>query len=135
MTRLDDEMINLEDYLKELTSIIPSHYSEYQENFEKRAACERYFEKIVESVVSISYLICRKESLEIDDKLKSFTILQENKIISKDLLVKLKDAKGMRNIIAHKYGEIDNLIVFETITKELIVDINEFLTEIKSSIE
>ncbi|MCK4997493.1 DUF86 domain-containing protein [Candidatus Pacearchaeota archaeon] len=135
MTRLNDEIINLENYLKELTSIIPNHYSEYQENFEKRAACERYFEKIVEFVVSISYLICRKESLEIDDKLKSFTILQENKIISKDLLVKLKDAKGMRNIIAHKYGEIDNLIVFETITKELVMDINEFLIEIKSFIE
>lgn len=135
MSRLSDEITQLEKYLAELKQIIPNSYYNYQENFEKKAACERYFEKIVESLVSVSYLFCKEESFEIQDKSKSFDILRENKIISKKLLLKLKDAKGMRNIIAHKYGNIDDFIVFEAITKELILDTQEFLIQIKDNLK
>lgn len=37
----------------------------------------------------------------------------------------------MRNIISHQYGEVDDRIIFESITLELIPDINEFLDIIK----
>lgn len=130
MSRVKDEIIKVEKYLHELREIVPDSFSNYSENFEKKAACERYFEKIVESVVSISYLFCRHENFEIQDKSRSFDILLENKIISKELLVKLKEAKGMKNIIAHKYGEIDDFIVFETIIKELIQDIEFFISNL-----
>ena len=133
MDRLKDEIVVLEKYLEELKSIIPNYYNDYQENFEKKAACERYFEKIVESIVSISYLFCKKNNFDIQDKSKSFDVLEENQIITNDLLLKLKDAKGMRNIIAHKYGEVDDLIVFEAITKELIIDVRLFLNQIMSN--
>jgi uncharacterized protein YutE (UPF0331/DUF86 family) len=49
------------------------------------------------------------------------------KIISKELSIKLKNAKGMRNIVAHKYGTVDDRIVFEAITEELLKDANEFI--------
>ncbi len=130
MNRIYDEISNLEKFKKELSSIIPNSYNNYEESFLKRAACERYFEKIVETIISISYLICKKERLELNDKSQSLNILGENKIISKSLLIRLKDAKGMRNIIAHKYGEVDDLIVFETITKELLNDVDEFISSI-----
>jgi len=42
----------------------------------------------------------------------------------------MKQAKGMRNIIAHEYGTIDDEIVFETITREIIKDTREFLNEL-----
>jgi uncharacterized protein YutE (UPF0331/DUF86 family) len=34
--------------------------------------------------------------------------------IDKRLSSKLKEAKGMRNIIAHEYGNIDDKIVFKS---------------------
>ena len=58
----------------------------------------------------------------------------KDKIITEKIANKLKDAKGMRNIIAHDYGSVDDEIVFESITFELIKDVNEFLREIKKSI-
>jgi len=51
-------------------------------------------------------------------------------VISERLTEKLKDAKGMRNIIAHEYGSIDDEIVFESITNQLINDVEEFIKEI-----
>ena len=36
----------------------------------------------------------------------------------------------MRNIIAHEYGKIDDNLVFEAITQELILDIEEFLESV-----
>lgn len=33
----------------------------------------------------------------------------------------------MRNIISHQYGNVDNKIVFETITEELEKDVREFI--------
>lgn len=40
----------------------------------------------------------------------------------------LKNAKGMRNIISHQYGKIDDEVVFEAITEELCRDIKKFVS-------
>jgi len=76
-------------------------------------------------------LIIRQERFNLEDENKLFDLLLEKEIISKDLYIKLKNAKGMRNIISHRYGEIDNKIVFYSIKKELLLDINLFLEEIE----
>ena len=65
-----------------------------------------------------------------EDDTDAFNILSEAKIISDDDAVKLKRAKGMRNIIAHEYGIIDDEIVFEAVTEELREDISAFTSKI-----
>ena len=40
---------------------------------------------------------------------------------------KLKNMKGMRNILAHQYGEVDDKIVYSSIDREIYPDIKEFL--------
>ena len=133
--RIKDKIQEIEEYLEELESILPSDFKEYSEDFKAKAACERYFEKIIEAVVDLSFLIIKEKGLKTpeDDK-KSFEVLTKEKIITEIIGNKLKDAKGMRNIIAHDYGSVDDEIVFESITSELIKDVNEFLKEVKKSI-
>ncbi len=60
-----------------------------------------------------------------------FNILEEEKIIPKNLAERLKDAKGMRNIITHEYGHIDDEIIYYSIKEELEKDVKEFLDVIK----
>lgn len=55
-----------------------------------------------------------------------FEILAENEVISFELSKRLQNAKGMRNIIAHEYGRIDNELVFHSLVEELIPDVYEF---------
>jgi uncharacterized protein YutE (UPF0331/DUF86 family) len=126
--RIQDKREEIEQYVDELESILPTTFSAYQQNLEKKAACERYFEKIVEAVIDLAFLIIKENNFRIPEEEKeTFDVLVEEKIISNDLAVKLKDAKGMRNIISHQYGSIDDKVVFVSITDELRKDVREFL--------
>src|SRR3989338_3897808 len=128
MTRIEDKINEINGFLEELKGIIPSNFEEYKSNIEKKAACERYVEKIVEAVTDLAFLIIKDKKLKIpEDDIDAFNILLENEIIDNDLSAKLKNAKGMKNIISHQYGKIDNEIVFEAITEELGKDVRKFI--------
>ena len=128
MSRITDKIREIEDYLEKLTEIIPKEVEEYKKDHKTKAACERYFEKIVEVVIDLSFLIVKEKSLKIpEDSEGVFDVLKEENIISEKLAEKLKDAKGMRNIISHQYGKVDDEIVFESITGQLERDVIEFL--------
>ena len=128
MIRITDKINEINGFLEELKSIIPSSLEGYKSNIEKKAACERYVEKIVEAMTDLAFLIIKNKKLKIpEDDIDAFNILLENKIIGSDLASKLKNAKGMRNIINHQYGKIDDEIVFEAITEELDKDAAKFV--------
>src|SRR3989344_84039 len=112
MKRINEKIDEITELIEQFRSIVPSNLDEYKSNLEKRAACERYFEKIVEAVVDLAFLFIKFKKLKIpQDDADAFNILLDNKIIDNNLSVRLKDAKGMRNIIAHEYGKIDDEIV------------------------
>ena len=126
--RIRDKIEEIETYLEEFETIVPETFEEYESNIIKKAACERYAEKIIEAIVDLAFLVVKEKNFRKPENDKqTFDIFYENKIIDIGLCNKLKDAKGMRNIIAHEYGKIDNEIVFESITNELIKDSKKFL--------
>ena len=131
--RINDKIIQIKIYIKEFKTIIPDSFADYINNIEKKAACERYIEKIVEASTDLAFLIIKLKKFRIpEDDADAFNIIFENNIISKDLCSKLKKAKGMRNILAHQYGKIDDELIFESMKKELLKDINEFVDVVKS---
>ena len=134
--RIDEKIKEIENYLEELSSISPASLKEYLNDYKTKAACERYFEKIVEAVIDLAFFIIREKEFQIpEDDESSFQILFKENIISEVLSKKLKLAKGMRNIIAHEYGSIDDELVFHSITEELNEDVEEFVNNIKKLLE
>jgi uncharacterized protein YutE (UPF0331/DUF86 family) len=132
MSRINDKIKELEEYLQELLEIIPENFEEYKDSFEKRAACERYFEKIIEAIVDLGFIFIKENNLNPpEDEEGIFKVLFNEEVISERLSEKLKDAKGMRNFIIHQYEKIDDEIVFNVIKEELIKDIEEFINKIK----
>ncbi len=130
--RIKDKIDEIEGYLNELQEIIPNSFRQYKHYLKTRAACERYFEKIIESVTDLAFLLIKDLGTTIPEGDKeAFDVLAKEEVISDKLASKLKDAKGMRNILAHEYGEVDDEIVFESITKELYKDVKEFLKAVK----
>ena len=131
--RKEDKIEEIERYLGELKSIFPFDFKEYKRDFKIRAICERNFEKIVEAVVDLAFITIKERKLKIpEDDESSFNILKNEDIISEVLAKKLKEAKGMRNVIAHEYGKIDDEKVFHAVSEELIPDVQEFLNSIKN---
>ena len=130
--RIKDKILDIEKYLEELEGIIPNTFGEYDGSIEKKAAGERYFEKIVEAVVDLAYLIIRKKQFNMpESEDQAFVILENKNIISQKLSKNLQNAKSMRNFIIHRYGEINNELVFNAISEELEKDIKEFVEIIK----
>ncbi len=131
MTRIADKIKEIEVFLDELSQIVPLKIDEYKANRVKKAACERYVEKIVEAVTDLAFLLIKIKRLKLpEDDADAFNILLQNKIIDSDLSEKLKKAKGMKNIIAHQYGTINDEIVFEAIKEELENDVRTFIEQI-----
>lgn len=131
--RIQDKLEEIENYLLEIGSFMPQDFEEYKDDIKTKAACERYFEKIIEAVVDLTFLIIKSKGYKIpeEDK-KAFDILVKEKVITLKLAEKLKDAKGMRNIITHEYGLVDDVVVFHSITKELVDDVKDLLKQIRA---
>jgi len=130
--RIKDKIIEIEKFLKELETSLPENFEEYKTNFKLRAIGERYFEKIIEGVVDLAFFIIKEKNLNLPEEDKqAFDILAKNKLLDLNLSTRLQNAKGMRNIIAHEYGRIDNELVFRSLVEELIPDVQEFLNQIK----
>ena len=134
MERIDDKINEIEGFLEELSTIIPSSIEQYKTQFEKRAACERYIDKIVEAVEDLAFLIIKAKKISPPEEGREvFPTLASAGIISEILAARLRDAKGLRNRLSHQYGKIDNEIVFEALSNEFEIDINEFIDSIKKN--
>lgn len=134
--RISDKIKQIEEYKDYLYEIFPENFEEYRNDLTIKAACERYVEKIIEGCVDISFLIARELNFEMpEDEDSIFQILAKNEIISERLSENLKLAKGMRNVLAHQYGEIDDSRIFYSIEQDLKRDIEEFLSNIEEGLK
>ena len=131
--RINDKIQEIETYLFELSEIIPPTFEEYKD-LRTKAACERYFEKVIEAIVDLSFLVIKDKNFKIPEEDKeAFDTLAWKGLISRELAEKLRAAKGMRNILAHEYGSIEDELVFHSISEELEQDANLFLNSIKKA--
>ena len=133
MSKIKDKINDVQLYLDELSKIAPNEFDDYKSNNVLKAACERDFEKIIEAITDIAFMIIVKRKLRMPkDDLEAFKILLEHKIIDEELCKKLKQAKGMRNILANQYGTIKDEIVFEAIKKEVDNDVKKFISIVEN---
>ena len=71
--------------------MMPANFNLYLSDLKTKAACERYFEKIVESLIDLAYLIIKEKSLKAPEGDKeTFDSLANAQIIPESLAIKLK---------------------------------------------
>ena len=102
----------------------------------KKAACERYVEKIAEALTDLAFLAIKGKKLAIpEDDIDAFRILQESGLIEPSIAQKMRNVKGMRNIIAHQYGTIDDEVIFHSVKEELGKDALAFSERIRKGFQ
>jgi len=129
MAKLDQ----LEGYLRELRQILPESFAGYQK-VEKKRACERLLQIAIEAVIDICHMFLRELRLglpsEEDDV---FEKLSQAGVISSQMVATLKRMKGLRNILVHEYGRVDDRIVYDQAHKG-IQDFMRFKEEILAAL-
>jgi uncharacterized protein YutE (UPF0331/DUF86 family) len=122
----------LDSYRKELAEIMPEEYEDYAGSKGTKRACERLLHIMIETVIDTCSLIVTELKLGVPGKEEDFfNKLQKKGIISPGLAGRLKSMKGFRNILVHRYGEVDDELVFGFLKKNL-GDFDMFRKEIVS---
>jgi uncharacterized protein YutE (UPF0331/DUF86 family) len=111
-----DEMMR---YVEELKEMLPEE-EEYLQNLIKRRACEKTIEIAIESLIDVSAMMVSAERFGLPASEESILdILVERNILSQELGERLKDMKGFRNILIHRYAHVDDEIVYQNLTDYL----------------
>ena len=129
LTKLDE----LSTHLVELRSIVPSRFEEYLA-VEKRRACERLLQISIEAVIDICALLVTGLRLGLpaeEDDL--FERLAGRGVLSPAMAETLRRMKGLRNLLVHEYGRINDRLVFDTVRGRL-GDFDTFKHEVLTSL-
>ncbi len=121
----------LRGYLNELRQIRAKSFEEYSNSVEKRRSTERLLQISVECVLDISSLFVASLKLglpsseeDLLEKVESAALFQPATIQS------VKSMRAFRNILVHRYGRVDDQIVFNVLEDKL----SEFDTFIEETL-
>lgn len=117
--RVLSKLDQLDGYLNELRSIAPERLEEYL-SVEKKRACERLVQVLVEAVIDVCALVVSGLRLGLpgsEDDL--FEKLARRGVVSSSMAGTLRRMKGLRNLLVHEYGRIDDELVFDTVRRRL----------------
>lgn len=125
--------------IEESISLIAENMPEEFEDFENMGLLKDGIYKRVQYVIENILDICAIINSDLkfsspgeeDDIINN---LVKNKIVSQDTGNKIKELKGFRNIIVHRYGKLDDKLSFELI-KENLDDFDKIIENIKTIID
>ena len=124
----------IDGYLEELDSLKPIELEDYINSIKDKRTCERLLQISIESVLDICNVLITELKLGLPaDEEAVFDKLKDKGIITKGMAVILKEMKGFRNILVHKYGIVDNELVFENLSN--LQDFDKFKEEILNSLK
>ncbi|MCL5073292.1 MAG: DUF86 domain-containing protein [Actinobacteria bacterium] len=124
----------IKKYLNILQGYHKHTYEQIINDLTLRGAIERYLYLLVQSVLDLAEaLISYKKLRRPATFTECFIILNEAKLIDKDLMQKMIKMAKFRNIITHDYEELDYEIVYD-IFKNRIVDIENFINIIQDKL-
>jgi len=125
--------------IEESMALIAENMPEDFEDFENMGLLKdgiyKRLQYVIENILDICAIINSDLKFsspgEEDDIINN---LVKNKVTSQDYGNKIKELKGFRNIIVHRYGKIDDKLSFELI-KENLEDFDKIIENIKSILD
>ncbi len=125
----------LAEHLSDLKALQSVNFEEYVANKILRGYVERTLQVCVQICLDIgAHLIAERGSRHPEDNKDVFVVLAEEGIVSADLLPRLMQMAGFRNLIVHDYARVDNALVYGILNRRLVDlesyarAINAFLT-------
>lgn len=114
--RILSKLSDMVRYVEELREMLPEE-DEYLHDLIRKRACEKTVESAIESLIDIGAMIVSVEQLGLPaDEESIFDMLVKKDILSMEVGEKMKDIKGFRNILVHRYGVVDDERVYHYLT-------------------
>jgi len=111
---------DLKRYVRFLKSYQSHAKEELRENYTLRGAVERYLHLALECTIDIGEMIISKEGLRKPESYREvIEILGKENILPKEFAERFAPAMGFRNILVHRYAEIDLNELYEHLQNDL----------------
>jgi len=119
-------------FLEEIKTLNPE---QFLGSYKDIQAAKYSLLEIMEACIDIAnYIISVKGFRRAEEYSEMFKVLKEEGVIQKKLATKLEDMARFRNLLVHRYGEVDNRRVLEII-KHNLKDIEKFEKEVQKFIK
>lgn len=126
LAKLDE----MSGHVDELKQMLPEE-EEYHKDLVKRRACEKTVELAIESLLDAAAILVSSERFGIPESEESIiNILVDKKVITRKMGENVKDMKGFRNILIHRYGKKEDRLVYAFLAQNL-GDFAEFENQVK----
>ena len=120
MKRIEEKLREIEDSLAIIEEGLPATAEEFKHSGLIKDGLMKRLEFCIQNIIDVFSLIYSTEKLGVPASLDEiFSGLFEKRIFSKKVMDLTKDLKGMCNILIHKYGKIDDELVFEHLQERL----------------
>lgn len=129
--KIDQDIIEakldiIERNLEFLSEFEGMDYEAFIESYKNVQSAKYSLLEIIEGCIDIaSYIIAVKGMGRVEDYRGMFHLLGKRNVIEDALSKRLGGMAGFRNLLVHRYGDVDNRIVLEIIQSELR-DVVEF---------
>ena len=108
---------------------------EFVNNYKNIQSAKYSLLEIIEASIDISnHIVAAKMFGRVEEYREIFHMLGQRKVLNPELASRLEDMAGFRNLLVHRYGNVDNLRVLEIIKNDLD-DVLLFEKEILQYIE
>ena len=124
---IENKISLVKKYLKILERYQKYSQKELEENIDLKGALERYLYLSAQSTIDLAEAIISYKNFRKPTSMsESFSILNEEGIISTELTNKMIGMVGFRNVVTHDYDKINYDIVYDVLQNKL-KDIEELL--------
>ncbi len=120
----------LEQMMTELTTVLPSSSRQYAESLVHRRAVERIIQMCVECVLDICAMIVKEKRLGVPNSDDDLFSKLEDRILEPILIEKLRNMRRFRNRIVHRYGNLDENVVYGA-AHQLLKDLKTFASSVR----
>lgn len=133
MIEVQERLRTIEESIQAVEDSMPDSYEEFTRLSKVvKDGVYKNIEIISEMFVDLCYLLVKHHRLTTpEDDLNAIDILMRENILSVEQGEKIKEVRGFRNILVHRYGKINEELAYENI-KDGIDDLKtiyEFFTE------
>lgn len=115
-----DTLRYVDQYLDDLEEMRGQSKEEYLDDMVTQRAVERTLMNLIQACIDVASHIRAAEDLSPSGTSKrEIEALGDAGVISSETQAKMEEAVGFRNVLAHRYGEVDHDIVYDVLHEDL----------------
>ncbi|WP_458209169.1 type VII toxin-antitoxin system HepT family RNase toxin [Haladaptatus sp. NG-SE-30] len=115
-----DKLQYINQYTDDLRQMRGQSRDQYLNDMVRQRAVERTLMNLIQACLDLAQHIRATEDLSSSETAKQeIQALGEAGIITSETQMKLEEAVGFRNILAHRYGDVDQEVVFDVLQDDL----------------